>query len=76
MLKRIPKWFVPGLVFMTLLTAILACRSLHAASVEEVALMNRADRQKILVEGAKKEGKLSLYTTLIVDQVVRPVKEA
>ena len=76
MLKRIPKWFVPGLVFMTLLTAILACRSLHAASVEEVALMNRADRQKILVEGAKKEGKVSLYTTLIVDQVVRPVKEA
>ena len=38
--------------------------------------MNRADRQKILIEGAKKEGKVSLYTTLIVDQVVRPVKEA
>ena len=38
--------------------------------------MNRADRQKILLEGAKKEGKISWYTTLIVDQVVRPVKEA
>ena len=48
----------------------------HAATVEEIALMNRADRQKILVEGAKKEGKVSWYTTLIVDQVVRPVKEA
>ena len=47
-----------------------------AATVEEIALMNRADRQKILVEGAKKEGKVSWYTTLIVDQVVRPVKEA
>jgi len=44
--------------------------------VEEIALMNRADRQKILLEGAKKEGKISWYTTLIVDQVVRPVKEA
>ena len=47
-----------------------------AATVEEIALMNRADRQKILLEGAKKEGKISWYTTLIVDQVVRPVKEA
>jgi len=47
-----------------------------AATVEEIALMNRADRQKILIEGAKKEGKISWYTTLIVDQVVRPVKDA
>jgi ABC-type Fe3+ transport system substrate-binding protein len=47
-----------------------------AATVEEVALMNRADRQKVLIEGAKKEGRISWYTTLIVDQVVRPVKEA
>src|SRR5262245_65457852 len=47
-----------------------------AASVDEIALYNKADRQKILIEGAKKEGKLMWYTTLIVDQVVRPVKEA
>src|ERR1051325_1893088 len=48
----------------------------HAASVEEIALYNKQDRQKMLIEGAKKEGKISWYTTLIVDQVVRPVKEA
>ena len=47
-----------------------------AASVEEVALLNRPDRQKILIAGAKREGKVTLYTTLIVDQVVRPVKAA
>ena len=47
-----------------------------AASVEEIALLNKPDRQKILLEGAKKEGKISWYTSLIVDQVVRPVKEA
>jgi hypothetical protein len=35
-------------------------------------MMKSADRQKSLVEGAKKEGKVSWYTTLIVDQVVRP----
>ena len=47
-----------------------------AATVEDVALMKSANREKILIEGAKKEGKISLYTGLIVDQVVRPVKDA
>src|SRR5919108_5530523 len=49
---------------------------LLAASVEDVALLKASDREKILVEGAKKEGKVSFYTGLIVDQVVRPVKDA
>ena len=64
------------LSLIVLLTSIAFIRSTFAATVEEIALMNRPDRQKILVEGAKKEGKVSWYTTLIVDQVVRPVKEA
>ncbi len=59
------------------LLAVFAVAGLaRAATVEEIALMNRADRQKILVEGARKEGKVTWYTTLIVDQVVRPVKDA
>ncbi|MGH7926595.1 MAG: hypothetical protein ACREQV_02210, partial [Candidatus Binatia bacterium] len=47
-----------------------------AASVEDIALLKSADRQKILIEGAKKEGKVMFYTGLIVDQVVRPLKQA
>ena len=47
-----------------------------AATIEEVALLKSAERQKILVDGAKKEGKLMFYTALIVDQVVRPLKAA
>ena len=47
-----------------------------AATVEEIALLKSANREKNLIEGAKKEGKLSFYTGLIVDQVVRPVKDA
>ena len=46
-----------------------------SATVEDVALVKSADRQKLLVEGAKKEGKVTFYTGLIVDQVVRPLKE-
>ena len=47
-----------------------------AATVEGIALMKSQDRQKVLVEGAKKEGKIIFYTGLIVDQVVRPLKDA
>jgi ABC-type Fe3+ transport system substrate-binding protein len=62
---------------ITVLIGLLALSQVSwSASVEDIALMNRSDRQKILVEGARKEGKLSWYTTLIVDQVVRPVKDA
>jgi iron(III) transport system substrate-binding protein len=58
-------------VLVTLLTD-----ALWAASVGDIALMKSAERQKLLVEGAKKEGKVSFYTGLIVDQVVRPLKES
>src|SRR5262245_55752514 len=37
--------------------------------------MKSAEHQKLLVEDAKKEGKVTFYTKLIVDQVVRPLKE-
>jgi iron(III) transport system substrate-binding protein len=56
--------------------AFLSCLPAFAATVEEVALYNKPDRQKILIEGARKEGKVTWYTSLIVDQVVRPVKDA
>jgi ABC-type Fe3+ transport system substrate-binding protein len=45
-------------------------------TVEEVALLNGSDRQKILEEGAKQETKLLWYSTLIVNQALRPIKEA
>ena len=61
----------------TALVATVRCATLaHALTAEEIALLNRADRQKILEEGAKKEGKLVWYTPLIVNQAVRPLKEA
>jgi iron(III) transport system substrate-binding protein len=43
---------------------------------EDVAKLTGPDRQKILEEGARKEGEVSWYTSLTVDQVVRPIVEA
>ena len=62
--------------FVYLLMASASIVDCHAATVDEIALYNKPDRQKMLVESAKKEGKVSWYTSLIVDQVVRPIKEA
>ena len=47
-----------------------------AATVADIAQMKSPDREKRLVEGAKKEAKINFYTGLIVDQLVRPLKAA
>ncbi|HEX2225671.1 MAG TPA: hypothetical protein VHM64_00920, partial [Candidatus Binatia bacterium] len=68
---RLPKIFFTSIVVLG-----FAAAPARAATVEEIALYNKPDRQKMLVEGARKERKITWYTSLIVDQVVRPVKEA
>ena len=71
-----------GNLVMRLLLALASARvtvpvtAARAATVEEIAMMKSPNREKILIEGAKKEGKITFYTGLIVDQVVRPVKDA
>ncbi|MFC1817188.1 ABC transporter substrate-binding protein [Thermodesulfobacteriota bacterium] len=45
-------------------------------TVAELALYKGADRQQILEEGAKKEGKLTLYTVSILAQSIRPIVAA
>jgi iron(III) transport system substrate-binding protein len=49
---------------------------LSAVTVADVALSKAPNRQTSLEEGAKKEGKLLWYTTLIVNQALKPLKEA
>lgn len=45
-------------------------------TVAEIATYRGPDRQQVLEEGARREGQLLLYTTLIVDQAIRPLKAA
>lgn len=54
----------------------LSAQAAQITSVEEVALLKSADRQKILEEAARKEGRLLWYTTLIVNQALTPLKGA
>ena len=45
----------------------------RAMSAEEIAVYQGADRQKLLEEGAKKEGKIVVYSSMIENQAIRPL---
>lgn len=45
-------------------------------TVAEIAMYRGADRQKVLEEGAQKEKSVMWYTSLIVNQAVRPISDA
>lgn len=57
-------------------TVVAAPVAVHAASVQDVLNYKGADRQKMLVEGAKKEGALTIYSSLTVNQALRPMVQA
>ncbi len=49
--------------------------SANALTTEEILNYKGADRDKILTEGAKKEGQIIFYSAMIVNQALRPVAE-
>lgn len=63
------KWLVPSFVAGTL--AIMPV----AAGSQEALTYSGADRTAKLVAGAKKEGKLTIYSALTVNQALRPLVE-
>jgi len=47
-----------------------------AATIAEIAYLQGSQREQILVEGAKKEGKVVIYSAMIEDQALRPITQA
>ncbi len=47
--------------------------SAHALTPEEIVNYRGADREQVLIDGAKKEGQVVLYSALIVNQMLRPL---
>ncbi len=75
-MKRKGYFLVFALSFVLVLTGVAVGAAKKPASVAELALYNGADRQKILEEGAKKEGALTFYTSGIMQNSVRPILAA
>lgn len=48
----------------------------HAATVAEIATLKGPQRTEALIEGARKEGKIVLYSAMIEDQALRPLANA
>ena len=47
-----------------------------AASIEELARLQGPEREKVLIEGARAEGKVVMYSAMIENQALRPINEA
>src|SRR5437764_264427 len=61
-------------VVLTILAVIIATAPYaHALTPEEIVNYRGADRQQVLLDGARKEGQVVLYSALIVNQMLRPL---
>ena len=60
--------FAVGILFSTV--------SAYALTQDEIANLKGPDRQKVLEEGAKKEGKVTFYSAMVADQLLRPLSIA
>jgi iron(III) transport system substrate-binding protein len=70
-----PGRFAPMLAFVAAVT-VLICDRAAAADQSDIMLYKGADRDQRLLDGAKKEGELIIYSTLIVNQALRPIVDA
>ena len=59
---------------MCLFPVLLAASAARAQS--DILTYKGADRQQRLLDGAKKEGKLTFYSAMIVNQALRPISDA
>ena len=75
-LKRTWCCFVFFIIVAWGVTGIAVSATKRPTTVAELALYKGDDRQQILEEGAKKEGKLTLYTDHIVQMNVRPIVDS
>src|SRR3954449_8884206 len=57
------------------LLATLPMGAAYAQSAEDILLYKGADREQKLIEGAKKEGQVVIYSAMIVNQALRPIAE-
>src|SRR5919109_732711 len=60
-------------ILIVAFTTIVCITSAPALTPEEIVNYRGADRQQVLVEGARKESQVVLYSALIVNQMLRPL---
>src|SRR5436190_21995096 len=76
MSKTKPRKFVALAMAALGFWAANASEGTAAPTLEEIALLKGPDREKTLLEGARAEGKVVLYSAMIVVQALRPLVTA
>jgi iron(III) transport system substrate-binding protein len=67
----------PGLTVAVIAAAAVLCSPIaHALTTDEILNYKGPDRQKVLEEGARREGTVVIYSGMIVNQLLRPLTEA
>lgn len=67
-----PRGILTSLTTISVVMYLMASPT-RALTQDEISNLSDPDRENILIEGAKKEGKMLWYTSMIVDQAVRPM---
>ena len=70
------KLFTTAVLFVLLVAGTAWSQTAKPTSVAELAAYTGPDRERLLIEGAKREGKLVWYTTLIAYKEIAKVFEA
>ena len=74
-------WKVPvgraftGTAFL-LAAAVFAAGAASIASAQDILTSRAANREQTILDGARKEGKVVLYSAAIVNQAQRPLAQA
>jgi iron(III) transport system substrate-binding protein len=67
----------PATTFATAVIALATCSTgARAATTDEILNYAGPDRQQMLEQGARQEGALTLYSGMIVNQLMRPLTQA
>jgi iron(III) transport system substrate-binding protein len=78
MIKRtpLPRHARAMTTVIAMIAACIAGASAHALTNDEILNYTGPDRQQVLEAGARREGKVVIYSGMIVNQLLRPLTEA
>src|SRR4051794_41843788 len=75
MIRNRGRFGISRSVLPLILLATMHAASASAQSADDILHYKGPDREQKLIEGAKKEGQVVLYSALIVNQATRPIVE-
>lgn len=65
-----------GFAFCLTLIAMLCASPILAAPAPDIATYKGADREQLILAGAKREGRVAFYSGMIENQALRPIADA